>query len=332
MPDPQQYTVGWICALPLEFVAAQALLDEEDDEIPLLARHDNNSYALGRIGKHSIVIAVLPDGEYGVSSATAVARDLLHSFPNVRIGLMVGIGGGAPSSKHDIRLGDVVVSSRDGGKGGVFQYDYGKAVQNKEISFEHMDFLDQPPMALRTAVAGLKSKHKRKGHQLETSIDKALREWPRLRSEYSRPPLHSDRLYKSNFVHPDSLDECRVVCGSDPKHVVVRPVRGEHQDNPAIHYGLIASANQLVKDVRIRDQLAAEKGVLCFETEAAGLMNHFPCLVIRGICDYADSHKNKVWQGYAAVMAAAYAKELLQQIPASKVEAERPIAETLGAS
>ncbi|ROT35327.1 ankyrin [Sodiomyces alkalinus F11] len=59
--------------------------------------------------------------------------------------------------------------------------------------------------------------------------------------------------------------------------------------------------------------------------EAAGLMNHFPCLVIRGICDYADSHKNKEWQGYAAMVAAAYAKDLLQQIPPSRVEAEKPI-------
>ncbi|KAL3444390.1 hypothetical protein BJX65DRAFT_310973 [Aspergillus insuetus] len=45
--------------------------------------------------------------------------------------------------------------------------------------------------------------------------------------------------------------------------------------------------------------------------EAAGLMNTYPCLVIRGICDYADSHKNKAWQGYAAATAAAFAKELL---------------------
>jgi nucleoside phosphorylase len=76
---------------------------------------------------------------------------------------------------------------------------------------------------------------------------------------------------------------------------VSRTQRDELQDNPAIHYGLIASANTLMKDVRIRDRLAADKGVLCFEMEAAGLMNQFPCLVIRGICDYADSHKNNEW-------------------------------------
>lgn len=58
---------------------------------------------------------------------------------------------------------------------------------------------------------------------------------------------------------------------------------------------------------------------MCFEMEAAGLMNNFPCLVIRGICDYADSHKNKKWQIYAAATAAACAKEILSVIPASEV-------------
>lgn len=104
------------------------------------------------------------------------------------------------------------------------------------------------------------------------------------------------------------------------------------EDTPAIHYGLIASANQLMKDAQVRNTLAAEKDVLCFEMEAAGLMNYFPCLVIRGICDYSDSHKNKEWQGYAAMAAAAYAKELLCRIPPNKIEAERKIGEVISDS
>ncbi|WYZ44010.1 hypothetical protein EsH8_VII_000446 [Colletotrichum jinshuiense] len=308
----EDYTVGWICALPTEFDAAQAFLDEEHEACPPVARHDNNNYALGKIGSHNVVIAVLPDGEYGTNVAASVARDMLHSFPNVRIGLMVGIGGGAPSLKHDVRLGDVVVSSRNGGKGGVFQYDFGKAVQNQDISFQHTDFLDQPPMVLRTAVNALKSKYRRKGHQLNADVDEALMRWPRLRKEYSRPPLDSDRLYRSDVLHPDSPDGCNT------------------DDDPTIHYGLIASANKLMKNATIRDRLTAEKGVLCFEMEAAGLMNHFPCLVIRGICDYSDSHKNKEWQGFAAMTAAAYATDLLHQIPTNKVEAENRITDALG--
>ncbi|KAL9564049.1 hypothetical protein ACKAV7_011823 [Fusarium commune] len=116
MENPQDYTVGWICALTTEFVAAQAFLDEEHEGPREVAQNDNNNHALGRIGSHNIVVAVLPDKEYGTAVAAAVARDMLGSFPNICIGLLVGIGGGAPSPNHDIRLGDIVVSSRDGGR------------------------------------------------------------------------------------------------------------------------------------------------------------------------------------------------------------------------
>jgi len=87
-----------------------------------------------------------------------------------------------------------------------------------------------------------------------------------------------------------------------------------------------------MRDALVRDTLAAEKDVLCFEIEAAGLMNQFPCLVIRGVCDYSDSHKNKEWQGYAAMAAAAYTKDLLYRIPPNKVEAEKRIGELLSSS
>jgi hypothetical protein len=79
---------------------------------------------------------------------------------------------------------------------------------------------------------------------------------------------------------------------------------------------LIASGNQVIKSGWKRNQISRELGgVLCFEMEAAGLMNEFPCVVIRGICDYADAHKNKEWQEYAAAVAAAYTKELITTLP-----------------
>ncbi|EXA32213.1 hypothetical protein FOVG_16584 [Fusarium oxysporum f. sp. pisi HDV247] len=327
MANPQDYTVGWICALTAEFVAAQAFLDEEHEGPREVAQNDNNNYALGRIGSHNIVIAVLPDKEYGTAVAAAVARDMLGSFPNIRIGLLVGVGGGAPSPKHDIRLGDIVVSSRDGGKGGVFQYDFGKTIQNQ--SFQETGFLDQPPTVLRTAVNALKGRYDLKGHRLNDNVDMALKNIKK-RKKYSRPPVSSDRLYRSDITHPSNSSEgCSVVCGDDSAHILTRAERDEEDDNPAIHYGLIASANQLMRDALVRDKLAAEKGVLCFEMEAAGLMSHFPCLVIRGICDYSDSHKNKEWQGYAAMTAAAYAKDLLYRIAPTQVETQKRIGEVI---
>jgi nucleoside phosphorylase len=120
MPNPNDYTVGWICAISTEYVAAQVFLDKKHEGPEHISTNGNNDYTLGKVGRHDVVIAVLPDGEYGTSSAAMVARDMLQSFPNIRIGLMVGIGGGAPSQKHDIRLGDIVVSALRDGKGGVF--------------------------------------------------------------------------------------------------------------------------------------------------------------------------------------------------------------------
>jgi nucleoside phosphorylase len=232
---------------------------------------------------------------------------------------MVGIGGGAPSLKHDIRLGDVVVSVPRDGESGVFEYDFGKNIQGQ--AFHYTRILNQPPISLRTAVTGIQAQYKRKGHQLEATINAILEKNPRLKGEYKRPAPDTDRLFKAEVTH----DVCGLTesCATEQLNLVPRRTRTQNEDNPAIHYGLIASANQLMKDATIRDRLATEKAILCFEMEAAGLMNPFPCLVIRGICDYADSHKNKEWQGYAAIAAAAFAKDLLNRVPPNKVEAEQ---------
>jgi nucleoside phosphorylase len=322
--DHKNYTVGWICAIRTEYVAAQAFLDEKYERPEHLSANDNNDYTLGKMGKHSVVIAVLPAGEYGIASAASVARDMLHSFPNIRVGLMVGIGGGAPSSEHDIRLGDIVVSTPRDGKGGVFQYDFGKTIQDQ--SFQSTGFLNQPPTVLQAAMNGLMAEYETDGHRLQEAIISILEKKPRLQKMYKRPDLSSDRLYKSTVTHPLNGEANGAAdYGDNASNLILRPERTKDEDNPAIHYGLIASANQLMKNALVRDTLAVEKDVLCFEMEAAGLMNHFPCLVIRGICDYSDSHKNKEWQGYAAMAAAAYAKDLLSRIPPSRVEAEKKI-------
>ncbi|KAL5084168.1 hypothetical protein Trisim1_012244 [Trichoderma cf. simile WF8] len=323
MPNPEDYTVGWICAISTERVAAEAFLDEKHEGPEDVSAHDNNDYALGKMGRHNVVIAVLPDGEYGTASAATVARDMLHSFPNIRIGLMVGIGGGVPSAKHDIRLGDIVVSAPRNEKGGVFQYDFGKTMQDQ--SFQQTRFLDQPPTILRAAIAGLKAQYEAEGHELEEMINGILAKKRRLQKHYRRPDPSSDNLFQSEIVHPPDGRNCAAVCLENPSNLQSRHERTEDDDNPTIHYGTIASADQLMNDAKLRDRLAVKNSVLCFDTEAAGLMNHFPCLIIRGICDYSDSHKNAVWHGYAAMAAAAYAKDLLIRIPPKKIESEKRI-------
>ena len=121
------YTVGWVCALPLEMAVAKAMLDEIHSDLPT-SSSDQNTYVLGRIRAHNVVIACLPSGVYGTTSAAAVAIQMLSTFRSIRFGLMVGIGGGVPSKDSDIRLGDVVVSKPTGDFGGVVQYDFGKTV------------------------------------------------------------------------------------------------------------------------------------------------------------------------------------------------------------
>ena len=192
MSDPEDYTVGWISALSTEYVAAKAFLDKELGAPKSVARNDNNIYTLGCIGRHNVVIAVLPDGEYGLSTAASVARDMVHSFPNIRIGLMVGIAGGAPSKRHDIRLGDIVVGVPRDGEGGVFQFDFGKTIQNQ--TFEYTRFLDQPPMVVRAAVTGVKAQYEMHGHGIDEAINTVLQNYPKkMQRKYKRPS--TDRLY-----------------------------------------------------------------------------------------------------------------------------------------
>ncbi|KAL6901688.1 hypothetical protein GGI43DRAFT_364600 [Trichoderma evansii] len=309
-----EYTVGWICAICTEYIAAQATLDEEHERPSYVAPADQNEYTFGPIGNHNVVIAVLPNGDYGVESAAIVARDMTHSFANIKVGLMVGIGGGAPSERHDIRLGDIVVSVPRDGQSGVLQYGFGKMIQGQP--FQATRLLNQSPRILRAAVNGVQSQYRRKGYrQLREIIDGILERNPTLQKDFGRPDLNSDRLYRSEIIRPeDNILDCSIACGDDPSKLIVRPRRIADEGAPAVHYGLIASSNTLMKDATIRDKYALEQNVMCFEMEAAGLMNQFPCLVVRGISDYSDTHKNDQWQGYAAMAAAAYAKDLLYRI------------------
>ncbi|KAL2862490.1 WD40-repeat-containing domain protein [Aspergillus lucknowensis] len=310
------YTVGWICALKDELAVSQAMLDQVHPALPRVG-NDTNAYTLGRISQHNIVIACLPAGTTGTNAAAMVAVNLLRSFPKIRFGLMVGVGGGAPGDPSDdpyenLHLGDVVVSKPDGAYGGVVQYDFGKAVENGE--FIRTGALNQPPTILMTAVQNLQAQHERKENAIRRYISRMLVSYPRMARRFQHPGSEHDQLFLADYNHNDSGKDCSAC---DKGHLLPREPRDTH--DPVVHYGLIGSANQVMRSGTTREKLRKEIDILCFEMEAAGLMNDFPCLVIRGICDYSDTHKNKRWQPYAAATAAAYAKELLEIIPATDV-------------
>ncbi|KAH8710097.1 nucleoside phosphorylase domain-containing protein, partial [Phaeosphaeriaceae sp. PMI808] len=239
--------------------------------------------------------------------------------------MVVGIGGGVPSygpsgAQSQIVLGDVVVSYPRGSYGGVIRYDFGAWTDKGGLEFR--GHTNSPPDPLLSATNALQSRHMTYG----TKIPAFLREM-RLNihvdehQKFEDQGAAQDRLFQNNYLHPEESanDDCENCC--DLRRSEMRERRGDRAvrqpDTPKIHYGNIASSNQLQISASKRNQLYRDLEVICFEMEGAGVIQKHPCLVIRGICDYSDSHKNKKWQPYAAATAAAYTKELLEVLPAS---------------
>jgi nucleoside phosphorylase len=317
--QPEEISIGIICPLPIEVAAMIQMLDERysSRQFP----RDPNLYHLGRIGVHNIVIAGLPDGITGIASATTVAERLWVTFRYVRALLLVGIGGGVPTTKNDMRLGDVVVSRPDGKYGGVVQYDFRKSLW--EGRFEHTGALNSPPREVLSTLAAMKANLLVNGASLPDYLE-ASQSNPNLKY----PGAENDILFEANYDHAGGSD-----CTSCNKARKIKR-KPRKANGPVIHYGTIASANQLMRDSKKRDSYSKDYNgrILCFEMEAAGLMNSTPCLVIRGISDYADSHKREdhAWHGYAAAAAAAFAKEFINTIPSSELKNMSTVGEVLG--
>lgn len=295
---------GIVTALPKEFAAMGVMLD---DPFLLPVEGDPNDYVAGHIpsssapGRHFVVVTLLK--KTGNNSAAAAASHLIRSFQGIEDVLMVGIAGGIPRpndvDKH-VRLGDVVVSNSSG----VVQYDNVKLANGIPVQRG----VSAPPSA---ALLG-------KVNLLETFRIGGHRPWERhiLRAQHLetsvRPPDRMDRLFAAD----------------DPSHRLRHPHDPNRRSGqPKLHYGLIGSANTLLKDPKARNALAAVHDLRAMEMEGSGIADSAwiagrSYLLIRGISDYCDLHKNDpwhgstdVWQGYAAAAAAAYARALLESYP-----------------
>ncbi|KAL1615002.1 hypothetical protein SLS54_009343 [Diplodia seriata] len=343
------YTIGWIAALVVELTAAISMLDEEHETPEDFSRgaRDSNIYIWGEIAGHNIVVTSLPVGTDGLVSTSTTASNLLSAFPSIKFGLMVGIGSGVPQLRNepDIRLGDVVVSQPDGTSGGVFQYDLGKAKTKGE--FEVKGCLNRPPDFLLRVLDIMKAEIPPSHPTLHRPYLEAARHGvnkpnfeqhlSRISDDMAEPEdgepgyvdqgSDNDRLFYSDFPHVPG-DTC---CQCAPWKEIKRTER--KKPGPRVHYGVIASVNTVVKDSHTRNRLVQRVPgkCLCLEMETAGLMNDFPCFIIRGICDYGDSHKNDRWQPYSALTAAAYARELLHWIPKQEVEHAKKATELMRA-
>lgn len=286
------YTIGWISALAVESVAAAEMLEEEYDPLPV-ASGDNNDYVLGRIGKHNVVMACI--NEAGGLAANIVARNIMTSFQNVRYILMVGIGGGIPSKKYPVRLGDIAVSEPSGGFPGVVQSDFGKWETD---GFKITGSLNRPAEGLIRAIGAMKRLQLRNRSHIHDYVK-------HFKGSVAEPQSWKYQGRDSDPIYKDDLESRpNGVCGKCDADSELSP-------DPEVHYGIIASGNQVIKNAEQRDKLYGQLEACCVEMEAFGLMNNFPCLIVRGISDYADGRKNDKWQPYAALTAAAYAKELL---------------------
>ncbi|KAJ5933640.1 ankyrin repeat-containing domain protein [Penicillium verhagenii] len=302
--------------MEVELTAAIAMLDERHSKLPQV--FDQNGYELGSIAGHNIVIAGMP--ATGNATAAVVVTQLKMTYPNIRYGLLVGIGGGVPveTTSGMIRLGDVVVSMPTGVHSGVVQYDRGKADKGR---FERTGALAPPPQAL-LAAANLAKSERAFAEIGDDPIAKniALIDTTKIGlRRYQFPGINSDCLFPPSYHHITPRKSC-VEGGCDLNGVVLRHqgelvVAGEIP-YIQIHRGTIACSEHVLKDGSQRDKWHAAHGVLCFETEAAGtLSGSIGYLVIRGISDYCDSHKNDEWHGFAAASAAAYARQLFFHMP-----------------
>lgn len=269
----------------------RSLLDETFTG-PGAVHGDRNIYVYGRMGRHLVVCASLPSGNYGNSPAVMCSENMRRTFWNIQCCILVGVGGGIPSPSQDVRLGDVVVGQGVGDIPAVIQYDRGK--EHNEGHFERTGTLSDPPVQLLNAISSLKSDPRLPRDFLKAYVEQITNDASDTdTNKYTYPGANLDVLH-GNHERPTRL-----------------------MSEPVVHYGPIASGNRVIKSAAFRDKVG-KLGVLCFDMEAAGVALSFPSktLVVRGICDYSDSQKNKDWQDYAAANAAAYVKHLLSLMPA----------------
>ncbi|KAL7801727.1 purine and uridine phosphorylase [Trichoderma afarasin] len=324
------YTVGWICALPEEQTASIAMLDHRHADLPKQP-NDPNVYALGSINGHGIVITCLPKSKTGTDSAETVVIWMTSTFPSIKVGLSVGIGYGVPPK---VRLGDVVVGTPIGQNPDVARWDFGES--KKEVILTRTGSLNNPPKSLLTALTRLQTVHDLTGSKIPEYLNELIEKAPHLASKYLKSGRQEDFLSRSDYRHASqNTDDANISGMADSTEEANRNLCDRNQTitkprDMRVHYGLIASGNQLIEDADIRDKSDyIDSRVLCIEMEAAGLMSNFPCAVIRGICNCIGSHENNDSQEHAAGVAAAFAKELLSYVQTTEVEKERPAKDVL---
>ncbi|SPB49184.1 Cytochrome P450 family protein [Aspergillus niger] len=288
------FEIAIICALTVEQDAVHALFDHYwDDNGPPYDKYpgDPNAYSCGAIGRHNVVLVHMPG--MGKANAAAVAAHCRVSFPNLKLALIVGVCGALPftNTAQEIILGDIIIGD------GIVQYDFGRQYPDQFIRRNTLlDSLGRPGPEIRAHMARLKTRRGRASlhHAMDTNL-RFLQSHPQFKEDYQYPGTEQDVLYK-----PDS------------NIVVLRRRLEQNRPRPCVHFGAIASGDTLMRSGMRRDTIATKEGIVAFEMEGAGVSDNIPHVIIKGVSDYADSHKTKAWQPYAACTAAACMKAFLE--------------------
>ncbi|CCF37257.1 pfs domain-containing protein [Colletotrichum higginsianum] len=339
----EDFRIAVLCALQLEYNAAtlafDEFFDEEGDKFGR-ARGDPNTYTTGRIGKYNVVMALLPS--MGTTTSAAAMASFRSSYTELKLAILVGICGGVPSpgTEREILLGDVIISKT------VVQYDFGRQLPHQ---FKPKDTLDdnlgRPKKDIRSLLSKLETERasdflQRRTNEILTQIQQAAAQAGRKRTRYPYPGAAQDRLFSPDYLHRHHDDaDCGCddtwVCDMAPDASCIElecdvaqlvprerlEVKKQHDregdaakaQEPDIFIGRVGSGNTVMKSGAHRDSIAQKHDLIAFEMEAAGAWDEVPCVVVKGVCDYADSHKNKKWQTFAAATAASTMKALLEQ-------------------
>ncbi|KAH7194479.1 nucleoside phosphorylase domain-containing protein [Fusarium oxysporum] len=215
-------------------------------------------------------------GKTGGDRNMYVTGHLRTSYPNICLTILVGVCGAVPSTdENGIRLGDVVISDS------IVQYDFGHQTDQEFVrkKTSHIDLVPKEILNL------LESLH--------TVLGKRRTEKTAAR-----------------------LGQHGSVTGSMPQPLALRGQGADQTINiqaPTIHFGPMASGDTVMISAIHRDRIAAAENIIAFEMEGAGIWQELPCIIVKGVSDFADCEKTKEWQDYAAAMAAATSKAILER-------------------
>ncbi|KAL8330684.1 hypothetical protein RB593_001600 [Gaeumannomyces tritici] len=333
--DRSGFYVAIICALRIESDAVRLLFDEIYEKKYGRETGDSNTYTTGRIGNHAVVLLLLPG--MGMEASAAGARSLQSSYINIKFALIVGVCGSLPQIRgRNAFLGDVIVSKS------ILNHDFGRRYPDEFVVRSTEDTLGQANNDIRGLLELLEGEDElmrlqKKATANLVALQAAALEKKR-KTSYSPPPDAADTMFPAEYDHIHHKEDCDE-CEADPPRFcepasklsceeagcetpLCAPRQNRQKERPEelvprVFMGRVACGNAVLKSGKHRDAVAEKHGVIAFEMEGAGAWKEVPCIVVKGICDYADSHKNKQWQNFAAATAASVAAAILDRYEVS---------------